>query len=147
MPRTPAGPPAGASASTIRHRVAFYETDAMGVVHHANYVKFLERARVQWMADHHRPYTDYLARNLNFAVTHVEVDYQLPARFDDEIAVTVWVEWVRGASLRMAYELTSGDGLLVTAATEHAVVDGDGRVRRIPKEDWASLRKLTAEGG
>ena len=145
MARTPGGPPAGAAASTIRHRVAFYETDAMGVVHHANYVKFMERARVQWMADHHRPYTYYLERNLNFAVTHVEVDYQLPARFDDEIAVTVWAEWVRGASLRMAYELTSGEGLIVSAATEHAVVDGEGRVRRIPKEDRAALAALTPE--
>ena len=147
MPRTPAGPPAGATPTTIRHRVAFYETDAMGVVHHANYIKFMERARVQWMADHHRPYTDYLERDLNFAVTHLEVDYQLPARFDEEIAVSVWLEWVRGASLRMAYELTTGAGLIVTAATEHVVVDGEGRIRRIPKEDRAAMGKLAAETG
>ena len=143
MQGTPAGPPPGAAATTIRHRVAFYETDGMGVVHHANFVKFLERARVQWMADHHRPYTEYLERDLNFAVTRVEVDYRLPARFDDEIAVTVWSEWVRGASLRLAYELTTNDELLVRAVTEHALVDGNGRVRRIPKEDREALAKLT----
>ncbi len=147
MSRAPAGPPAGATATTILHRVAFYETDAMGVVHHANYVKFMERARVLWMDEHHRPYTEYLERDLNFAVTRVEVDYRLPARFDDEVAVTVWLEWTRGASLRMAYALTLGDDLLVTAATEHAVVDGQGRVRRLPKEDRAALGKLTPASG
>lgn len=135
-------PPSGAAATTVLHRVAFYETDAMGVVHHANYVKFMERARVLWMDEHHRPYTEYLDRDLNFAVTRVEVDYKLPARFDDEVAVTVWLEWVRGASLRMTYALTLEDDLLVTAATEHAVVDGQGRVRRLPKEDRGALTGL-----
>lgn len=142
MPIADASPPAGAASTTILHRVAFYETDAMGVVHHANYVKFMERARVLWMDEHHRPYTDYLARDLNFAATRLEVDYKLPARFDDEVAVTVWLEWVRGASLRMAYALMLRDDLLVTAATEHAVVDGQGRVRRLPKEDRAELTGL-----
>ncbi len=116
----------------------------MGVVHHANYVRYLELARVRWMDEHHRPYTDYLDANLNFAVTHVEVDYRLPARFDDEVAVTVWLEWVRGASLRMAYAIEGTNGTLVVAATEHAVVDGEGRVRRIPKDDRQAMARLAA---
>ena len=145
MTKEPSGPPPGCAFTTHVHRVAFYETDAMGVVHHSNYVRYMELARVRWMDEHHHPYRDYLAGDLNFAVTRVEADYRLPARFDDEVAITVWAEWVRGASLRMAYELTSGDGLLVTGATEHATVDGTGRVRRIPKEDRTALRALTPE--
>jgi acyl-CoA thioesterase FadM len=50
--------------------------------------------------------------------------------------------WVRGASLRMAYEIRCGDALVSTAATEHAVVDGQGRLRRIPREYREQLAKL-----
>jgi acyl-CoA thioester hydrolase len=137
-------PPEGATRSTLRHRVAFYETDAMGIVHHANYVRFLELARVVWMDEHDRPYREYAAEGLNFATTSVEVHYLRSARFDDVLSVTTWMEWLRGASLRMAYEIRRGDELVVTAATEHAMVDGDGRARRIPEERRAVLRTRVA---
>ncbi|HVH19936.1 MAG TPA: thioesterase family protein [Myxococcota bacterium] len=120
----------------------FYETDAMGVVHHSNYIRHLELARIAWMDEHDLPYREYLAQGINFATTRVEVDYRGPVRFDDELLVTVWCEWVRGASLRMAYALHVGPTLVGVAATEHAAVDSDGRVRRIPSERRSALRKL-----
>ena len=48
----PKQPPAGATTSTVRHRVPFYETDAMAIVHHANYVRYFELARVVWLDEH-----------------------------------------------------------------------------------------------
>lgn len=120
----------------------FYETDAMGVVHHSNYIRHLELARIAWMDEHDLPYREYLAQGINFATTRVEVDYRGPVRFDDELLVRVWCEWVRGASLRMAYVLHVGPALVGVAATEHAAVDSDGRVRRIPSERRSALRKL-----
>ncbi|MAE96127.1 MAG: hypothetical protein CL910_15835 [Deltaproteobacteria bacterium] len=122
-----------ASTSTVRHRVPFYETDAMGVVHHSNYVRYLELARIRWMEEHHRPYRSYVQEDRHFATTRVEVDYRQAARFDDELSITVWLEWIRGASLRLAYRIEREATLLTTAATEHALVDTQGRVRRIPK--------------
>lgn len=136
MPRRDLGTaPAGASVSTLEHRVPFYETDAMGIVHHANYVRYLELARIRWMDEHHRPYREYVAAGLHYATTHVEIDYLRPAVFDDVLAISTWVEWVRGASLRMSYEIRRDAELLARAATEHAMVDDEGRLRRIPK-DW-----------
>ncbi len=126
--------------SRITHRVSFYETDAMGVVHHTNYVRYFENARVVWLDEHDRPYTWWQSIGLDFAVTKVEASYQRSARFDDELEITTWMEWVRGASLRMAYRVERSGELLVTGATEHAAVDGEGRVRRIPAERRTSLR-------
>jgi acyl-CoA thioester hydrolase len=140
---TPAAP-ATAARSTLRHRVAFYETDAMGIVHHANYVRFLELARVVWLDEHDRPYREYAAEGLHFATTHLEVDYRKSASFDDWLDVTAWMEWVRGVSLRMAYEIRRGEELVATAATEHAMVDLDGRPRRIPAERRAVLLQRVA---
>ena len=144
LARTTPSPPTGAARSTLRHRVAFYETDAMAIVHHANYVRFLEEARVVWLDEHDRPYRDYAAEGLHFATTHVEVNYRKSARFDDWLDVTTWLEWVRGVSLRMAYEIRRSDELVATAATEHAMVDLQGRPSRIPAERRAVLLQRMA---
>jgi acyl-CoA thioesterase FadM len=61
------------------------------------------------------------------------------------LRVSTWLEWVRGASLRMAYEIRCGDVALCRAATEHAVVDLEGRLRRIPREQRAELAALAAD--
>jgi len=134
-------PPPGAKTSTASHRVAFYETDAMGIVHHANYIRFFELSRVVWLAEHDQPYTAYMESELNFATTHAVVDYHQSARFDDELEITTWVEWIRGASLRMAYRIECRGALLVTGATEHAAVNPEGRVRRIPRENRERIRR------
>ena len=135
-----------ASATTeFEHRVAFYETDAMGIVHHANYLHIFERARVLWLEQHHRPYTDYMARGLHFAVTEARIEYSKPARFDDRLHVTTGLEWVRGASLCMHYTVRRNGAELVSGSTEHAAVDEAGRVRRIPRDDRAALRLLCRE--
>lgn len=135
-------PPSDAVTSTVRHRVPFYETDAMGIVHHSNYVRYLELARIVWLDEHDQPYREYVAKGLHFATTRVEVDYRRPAAYDDEIDVTTWLGEVRGASLRMEYELRRGGVLVATATTEHAMVDATGRVRRIPRERRVGLRSV-----
>ena len=73
------------------HRVPFYETEAMGIVHHAHYVHFLELARIEFLDQHDVPYRDYVARGLHFAVTRVEIRYLRGARFDDVVETTAWV--------------------------------------------------------
>lgn len=123
----------------MEHRVGFYETDAMGIVHHSNYLRFFENARVVWLETHDKSYPEWIEMGLHFAVTHAELDYRQPARFDDILEVTVWLEWVRGASLAMAYTISCRSILLVTGRTEHASINGDGKVRRIPKEDRVRL--------
>jgi acyl-CoA thioester hydrolase len=134
----------GAATTTCELRVPFFDTDAMRVVHHANYVKYLELARVRLFDEHHRPYTEYLADGLHFAVTRVELDYHQAARFDDRIEVTAWLRWVRGASLCAGYVINRGGAVLVSGSTEHALVNEQGRLRRIPKPLRAELAGLVA---
>ncbi len=107
----------------------------MGIVHHANYLRFFERARILWLEQHDQPYTAYMDIDLHFATTNATTDYYQSARFDDPLEITTWVEWIRGASLRMAYRVERRGELLASGATEHASVNGEGRVRRIPLEN------------
>lgn len=137
--------PLGVPVTRHRHRVPFYETDAMGLVHHANYVRFFEVARIRWMDEHHRPYREYVAENLHFATTRVEVDYLRGLRFDDEVEIAVWLAWVRGASLRMEYALRTDAGPVARGATEHAMVDTSGRVRRIPSAQRRAMAGIAVE--
>lgn len=138
----PEKPRNGAAATTVDHRVGFYETDAMGIVHHANYLHFFERARVQWLDDHDQPYSAYVAQGIHFATTRVEIHYAGSTRFDDTLQVTTWLDWVRGASLAMGYGIEVGGETRVTGRTEHAAVDLDGRVRRIPRDRRENLRQV-----
>jgi len=137
-------PPEGAATTTTEVRVPFFDTDAMQVVHHANYVRYFELARVRLLDEHHRPYTEYVAAGLHFAVTRVEVGYRRAARFDDRLRVTVWLRWVRGASLGVGYVIARGAEVLVVGSTEHALVDGEGRPRRIPQPQRGELAGLVS---
>jgi len=119
----------------VLHRVPFHETDGMRIVHHANYVHWFELARLDWMDEHHVAYSDYVALGLNYATTRIEIDYHAPARFDDRVQIEAWLDDLGGASLGMSYRARREDTVLVSGRTEHACVDEDGRVRRIPK-DW-----------
>ncbi len=134
--------PAGAAISTYRYRVPFFDTDAMGVVHHANYIRYLELARVIWLDEYDLPYRQVAEQGTHYATTRVELDYHYSARFDDRIDIAVWLDWVRGASLCMAYELLCGDTRVASGYTVHAAVNSEGRVRRLPKERLANLRPL-----
>jgi acyl-CoA thioester hydrolase len=134
--------PDGAVTNRYEHRIGFHETDAMRIVHHSNYLKYCENSRVVWLETHDKGYSDWMEMGLHFAVTRVELDYKQSARFDDIICVTTWLEWVRGASLAMAYEIHRDETLLLTGRTEHASINGDGKVRRFPREDRDRMRAL-----
>jgi len=131
--------PDGAITTTFEHRVGFHETDAMGIVHHSNYLKYCENARVRWLETHDKSYGEWIEMGLQFAVTRVELDYRSSTRFDDRLEITTWLEWARGASLAMAYQIVCNDAVALTGRTEHASVNEEGRVRRIPIEDRSRL--------
>ena len=138
----PASPPPGARSSTLRYRVPFYDTDGMRIVHHANFVRYLELARILFLDEHDVPYKQYVDRGLHFAVTNVELAYKRAAVFDDLLDVTCWAESVRGASLRIGYIIRRGDELIATAETRHAMVTDAGRPARIPPERRSHLLGL-----
>jgi len=140
-------PPEGAAVSIYRHRVAFFETDAMGIVHHANYVRHLELARIHWLDEHDQPYRLYAEQGLHYATTHMEIDYHRSTGFDDWIEIVAWLDWVRGASMHIDYELTCDGDRVATASTVHAMVNREGRVRRIPKKQAENLRRLALRPG
>ncbi len=137
-------PPPGAKTSTVAYRVPFYDTDAMRIVHHANYVRYFELARVELLSLHDMPYTEYIAQGLHFVVTSLEVEFHRAARFGDRLEITCWLEWVKGVSLRIRYRIECEGETAVTGSTTHALVSADGKPVRIPEERRKRLASLVA---
>ncbi len=123
---------------TFPVRVYWEDTDAGGVVYYASYLRFLERARSEWLralgVDQVRLLQE---ERLQFVVVEANVRYHRPAKFDDQLAVTVTLESMRGASIAMGQEIRRGpaaEELLVTATVRAACLDASSlRPRPLPK--------------
>jgi acyl-CoA thioester hydrolase len=121
---------------THRLRTRFAETDAMGVIHHAAYLPYLEEARVEYLRAIGHPYDAVRGGDAGaareFPVLEVSVQYRHSLRFDDEVDVSLCIGAVRGATFQIAYLLTVDDEARATAVTVHGCVDGLGRPARLP---------------
>ena len=132
-------------------RVYWEDTDAGGVVYHARYLAFLERARSEWMRalgrgqDAMRRGHDGHEPGLVFAVRAMQVDFRLPARLDDALAVSVALRECRRASLVIAQEVRRDGELLLDATVRIASLDAAGfKPRAIPVELHDQLKALEA---
>jgi acyl-CoA thioester hydrolase len=101
-----------------RVRVYYEDTDASGVAYHAAYLRFLERARTEWLRALGQGQEQLrLQSGLAFTVANMEIDFVKPARLDDELEVSVEVEQVRAASLKLNQTVRRrSDAALLTRA-------------------------------
>jgi acyl-CoA thioester hydrolase len=128
----------------VRHdvRVIYGDTDQMGVVYYANYLRYFEAARNEFIRAKGLRYRDFEASyGLRLPVAEAGVTYRSPARYDDVITVEIALAEARRASARFGYRIVRGDELLATGFTVHACIDLEGRVQRMPKE---LLERLSA---
>jgi acyl-CoA thioester hydrolase len=104
-------------------RVYWEDTDAGGVVYYANYLKFLERARSEWLRSLGLEQTDMVAEDgVLFVVRRVEADYLRPARFNDALSVRSRLESLGKASLEMAQTIARGAEPILAARVKVACV-------------------------
>jgi acyl-CoA thioester hydrolase len=116
-------------------RVIYGDTDQMGVVYYANYLRYFEAGRNEYIRAHGLRYRDFEERfGLRLPVAEASISYKLPARYDDVIAVETSMAELRRASARFGYRIVRGEELLATGHTVHACIDLEGRVRRMPQE-------------
>lgn len=118
-------------------RVIFGDTDQMGVVYYANYLRYFESARAAYWRDLGKSYRDLEAWGVALPVIEAHCNYRRSAHYEDLLLVDVGVSELRGASLRFAYRVLRGASLLADGYTRHAVIGTDGRPRALP----AALRE------
>ncbi len=125
-------------------RVYWEDTDAGGVVFYANYLKFFERARTEWLR--HLGVGQQTLRERTgamFVVTDTRVSYRAPARLDDELQVTVHLQRHGTASMTILQQAWRDDALLAEGEIRIGCVDeGTFRPRRIPIEVTSTLPRV-----
>lgn len=114
-------------------RVYYEDTDLAGIVYYANYLKFIERARSEFVRELG---VDQVAMKRDegavFVVRRAEADYLSSAHFDDELVVETEIESARGVRLEMRQDVLRGDELLFSARVTVVTLDGAGRPTRLP---------------
>lgn len=129
---------------TLPVRVYIEDTDAGGIVYYVNYLKFMERARSEWLRSLGFQHYTLLDEDFLFVVRRAEVDYRRPARIDDELAVTAAVERAGRASLDFRQQVSRiADGtVLAEARVEVGCVS---RSRLAPRAMPDSIRRALAD--
>ncbi len=122
-------------------RVYYEDTDAGGIVYYANYLKFFERARTEWLRSL-GVNQDILLREHDamFVVKNVSADYHAPARLDDVIKLTLRIAKLGRASIQFVQEAWCGERLLNTAHVKVGCVDSALRPRAVPDAVAALMR-------
>jgi acyl-CoA thioester hydrolase len=125
-------------------RVIFGDTDQMGVVYYANYLRYFEGARADYWRSLGKSYQDLQAWGVALPVVEAHCAYKRPARYEDVLAIDIELAEVRSASVRFAYVVRRGGELLAEGWTRHAVIGNDGRPRAMPDAMRAVIRSASA---
>lgn len=113
-------------------RVYYEDTDLAGIVYYANYLKFIERARSEWVRELGIDQVAMKADGLVFAVRRVAADYLAPALFDDALIVETTMEHLSGARLVVRQDVKRGETLLFSALVTIICMTDAGVVTRLP---------------
>lgn len=131
-------------AHHMQVRVYYEDTDFSGVVYHANYLRFMERGRTNYLrllgADQHALFAQAQSEAPGFAfvVRAMQLEFLKPAKMDDVLDIVTTPQEVRGASITLAQQVRRGGDLLLDASVKVAFVSG-GRARPIPQPLRAAM--------
>ena len=131
------------------HKIAYYETDKMGVTHHSNYVRIMEEARIYFLDEIGWSYAKLEEEGIISPVININCNYRKTTTFPDVLLVKVWVEKISACKLTFGYEYTvegdnSGD-VVFTATSSHCFLDKNGApmiVEKTHPELWKALKEF-----
>ena len=122
-------------------RIYYEDTDFTGVVYHANYLRYFERGRSDFLRLAGVHHSELLAREdpAAFVITRLELDFRVPARIDDALVVATTYDRIKGPRLFIRQRILRDETLIAEAVVEAAFISLDGRPRRPPAGMVAQL--------
>ena len=118
-----------------KHIVQYYETDKMGIVHHSNYIRWMEEARVDFLSQIGWDFAKLEEMGIASPVTSLDCKYKTSCTFSDEVYITVKIEEFKGVRLKLYYEIKNKDDkVLCEAHSEHCFLNMEGKLLRLEKE-------------
>ncbi|KHM52290.1 acyl-CoA thioester hydrolase [Anaerovibrio lipolyticus DSM 3074] len=131
--------------TTVRHKVNFYDTDAMAVVHHSNYIRWFEIGRVEFLREAGITLNQLMDDGYVFPITEVSAKYVNSAKFDDELIIETTPEALTKAKMAFTYRIlrASDDTLLVTGRTQNVFTSMEtGKITRLPENYYNKLKAM-----
>ena len=120
---------------TYIHKVRYYETDRMGITHHSNYIRWMEEARLDFLEKIGWGLEKIEETGVVSPVVSITSNFKQTTTFPDEVEISVRVEDVKGARLKLGYVMKNADGKTVfTASSEHCFTDSRGKVLRLDRQ-------------
>jgi acyl-CoA thioester hydrolase len=122
--------------NTIEVKIYYEDTDCGNVVYYANYLKYMERGRTEYLADHGFSVSELAGQGTVFVVARVEIDYRSSARLGETIVVKTWISEMTRTSLLFGHTMTDkASGRIIAEAQARLVcVDPNSKIKRIPQE-------------
>lgn len=122
--------------STIKYRTCYEDTDAGGVVYYANYLRYMERGRNQYLREMGRSIRQYQDDGILFIVAEANVKYRSPAGLEDDLVVETWIEEGRRSSVTFGQTVRrqGDDAVLVEGRIKVACIGTNLKPRRLPEE-------------
>ena len=118
----------------MKHTVQYYETDMMGVTHHANYIRWMEEARIDFMDRIGFPYRRMEAEGIVSPVKSLQANYLKPSTFGDEVEISVRVKAFNGVVITLAYEMHLEGEPVFTGTSEHVFLNRKGQFARMRRD-------------
>ena len=118
-------------------KARYYETDQMGIIHHANYIRWMEEARIDMLSQMGYPYRRFEEMGYISPVLHAECEYKKSVKFDDEVKIVVSLQEFGKVKFTLRYDIynMSEDGVLsAVGTTRHCFLNKDGRPVMMNKE-------------
>ena len=130
-----------------QHKVQYYETDKMGIVHHSNYIRWMEEARTDFLSRIGWDYKKLEDMGVISPVTAVDCKYKVSTYFSDVITIAVRVEEFKGVKLKLQYEMKRDDTVVCEGHSEHCFLNEDGKIINLKREYPAFYDVLTSMAG
>ncbi len=102
-------------------KINYYETDGMGIVHHSNYIRYLEEARCYWLDSYQMPYSAFEKQGIDIPVLAVNCEYKHHVTFDDIIQIKVFIKEYNGVRMTIGYDVRDkkNGNTVILAETKH----------------------------
>lgn len=134
-------------ANTTEVRVRYSECDPMGFAHHSSYVVWFELARIELLRTWGLTHAELEAAGAPMVVVKLDLHYRVPARYDDQLAVTAKLTRVTPARIEITHTVARGDDVLCTGNATICCLRADGRPQRFPPQLRVILDNVPLEAG
>jgi len=118
----------------MEKKIYYHDTDCGGVVYYANYLKYLEEARTEYLLSRGIELTKLAEKGIWFVVARVEIDYKAPVHYQEKLRVSARVEEIKLSTVTFFQEIRKADKTVVKATTTLVCVGKDLRPMRVPEE-------------